>query len=89
MYWINVKGRFITDNPDLFLHNLKLLMEQVKTTFSGEITQQLIRDIPCKAIKVESEKSELTEAVKVTELSENTDDSVNEEVMEGKIINNE
>ena len=82
MYWINIKGRFITDNPNLFLHNLKLLMEQVKTTFNGEITQQLIQDIPCKAIKVESEKSEPTEVVKETELNENMDDSVNEEVTE-------
>ena len=72
----------MTDNPDLFIHNLKLLMEQVKTTFSGEITQQLIQDIPCTAIKVESEKSEPMEVVKETELNENTDDSVNEEVTE-------
>lgn len=57
-------------------------MEQTKTIFSGEITQQQIIDIPCEAIKVESEKSEQTEAVKETELNENTDDSVNEEVTE-------
>ena len=57
-------------------------MEQTKTTFSGEITQQQIKDIPCEAIKVESEKSEQTEVVKETELNENTDDSVNEEVTE-------
>ena len=88
MYWINVKGRFATDDPNLFIHNLKLLMEQTKTIFSGEITQQQIIDIPCEAIKVESEKSEQTEVVKETESNENTDDSVNEEVTE-KIINNE
>lgn len=63
-------------------------MEQTKTIFSGEITQQQIIDIPCEAIKVESEKSEQTEVVKETESNENTDDSVNEEVTE-KIINNE
>ena len=57
-------------------------MEQTKTIFSGEITQQLIQDIPCTAIKVESEKSEPMEVVKETELNENTDDSVNEEVTE-------
>lgn len=57
-------------------------MEQTKTIFSGEITQQQIIDIPCEAIKVESEKSEQTEAVKETESNENTDDSVNEEVTE-------
>ena len=57
-------------------------MEQTKTIFSGEITQQQIIDIPCEAIKVESEKSEQTEVVKETESNENTDDSVNEEVME-------
>lgn len=57
-------------------------MGQTKTTFSGEITQQQIIDIPCEAIKVESEKSEQTEVVKETESNENTDDSVNEEVME-------
>lgn len=57
-------------------------MEQTKTTFSGEITQQQIIDIPCEVIKVESEKSEQTEAVKETESNENTDDSVNEEVTE-------
>lgn len=57
-------------------------MEQTKTIFSGEITQQQIIDIPCEAIKVESEKSEQTEAVKETESNENTDDYVNEEVTE-------
>lgn len=57
-------------------------MGQTKTTFSGEITQQQIIDIPCEAIKVESEKSEQTEVVKETESNENTDDSVNEEVTE-------
>jgi hypothetical protein len=57
-------------------------MEQTKTIFSGEITQQQIIDIPCEAIKVESEKSEQTEVVKETESNENTDDSVNEEVTE-------
>lgn len=82
MYWINVKGKFATDNPDLFLHNLKLLMEQTKTIYSGQITQQLIQDIPCEYVKVESEKSEPTEVVKETESNENTDDSVNEEVTE-------
>lgn len=82
MYWINVKGKFATDNPDLFLHNLKLLMEQTKTIYSGQITQQLIQDIPCEYVKVEPEKSEPTEVVKETESNENTDDSVNEEVME-------
>ena len=82
MYWINIKGRFSTDDPNLFLQNLKLLMQQTKTIFNGEITQQLIQDIPCEAIKVEPEKSEQTEAVKETESNENTDDSVNEEVTE-------
>lgn len=82
MHWINVKGKFATDNPDLFLHNLKLLMEQTKTIYSGQITQQLIQDISCEYVKVEPEKSEQTEVVKETELNENTDDSVNEEVTE-------
>lgn len=80
MFWVNIKGKFITDNPDLFIHNLKLLMQETKTQFSGEIQQQLIRDIPCEAIK--PEKFEQTEVPKETELNENTDDSVNEEVME-------
>lgn len=57
-------------------------MEQTKTTFSGEITQQQIKDVSCEAIKVESEKFEQTEVVKETESNENTDDSVNEEVTE-------
>lgn len=57
-------------------------MEQTKTIFSGEVTQQLIQDIPCEAIKVESEKFEQTEVVKENESNENTDDSVNEEVTE-------
>jgi len=57
-------------------------MLQTKTIFSGEITQQLIKDITCEAIKVEPEKSELMEVVKETESNENTDDSVNEEVTE-------
>ena len=82
MYWINVKGKFATDNPNLFLHNLKLLMEQTKTIYSGQITQQLIQDIPCEYVKVESEKSEPTEVVKEIESNENVDDSVNEEVTE-------
>ena len=82
MYWINIKGHFATDDPDLFLHNLKILMEQTKTTFGGLISQQLIQDVPCEAIKVELEKSEPMEAVKETESNENTDDSVNEEVTE-------
>ena len=82
MYWINIKGRFSTDDPNLFLQNLKLLMQQTKTIFNGEITQQQIKDIPCEAIKVEPEKSEQMEVVKETEANENTDDSVNEEVME-------
>ena len=82
MYWINVKGRFSTDDPNLFLQNLKLLMQQTKTIFNGEITQQLIQDVICEAVKVEPEKSELTEVVKETESNGNTDDSVNEEVTE-------
>ena len=57
-------------------------MDQTRTIFSGEITQQQIIDVICEAIKVESEKSEPTEVVKETESSENTDDSVNEEVTE-------
>lgn len=57
-------------------------MEQTKTTFGGLISQQLIQDVSCEAIKVESEKSEPTEVVKETESNENTDDSVNEEVTE-------
>ena len=57
-------------------------MFQTKTIFSGEITQQLIKDITCEAIKVEPEKSELMEVVKETESNENMDDSVNEEVTE-------
>lgn len=57
-------------------------MQQSKTTFKGEITQQQIRDIPCEAIKVEPEKSELTEVPKETELNEKVDDFVNEEAME-------
>ena len=57
-------------------------MEQTRTTFSGEITQQLIQDIPCVPIKVETEKFEQTEVVKETESNEKMDDSVNEEVME-------
>ena len=56
-------------------------MEQTKTTFSGEITQQQIKDVSCEAIKVESEKFEQTEVAKETESNENTDGSVNEEVM--------
>lgn len=82
MYWINIRGKFSTDDPNLFLHNLKLLMQQTKTIFSGEITQQQIIDVVCEAVKVEPEKSEPTEVVKETESSENTDDSVNEGVTE-------
>ena len=82
MYWINIKGKFATDDPNLFIHNLKLLMDQTRTIFSGEITQQQIIDVICEAIKVEPEKSEPTEVVKETESNENTDDSVNEEVTE-------
>ena len=82
MYWINIKGKFATDDPNLFIHNLKLLMEQTKTIFSGEIAQQKIIDIPCVPIKVETEKFEQTEVVKETESNENMDDSVNEEVTE-------
>ena len=82
MYWINIKGRFSTDDPNLFLHNLKLLMQQTKTIFNGEITQQLIQDVICEAVKVEPERSEQTEVAKETESNENTDDSVNEEVTE-------
>lgn len=54
-------------------------MQQTKTTFSGEMTQQLIKDIPCEVIH---EKSEPMEVLKETESNENTDTSVNEEVME-------
>lgn len=82
MYWINIRGKFSTDDPNLFLHNLKLLMQQTKTIFSGEITQQQIIDVVCEAVKIEPEKSEQMEAAKETESSENTDDSVNEEVTE-------
>ena len=57
-------------------------MDQTRTIFSGEITQQRIIDVICEAIKVDPEKSELTEVVKETESNENTDDSVNEEVTE-------
>ena len=57
-------------------------MQQTRTIFNGEITQQLIQDVICEAVKVEPEKSELTEVVKETESNGNTDDSVNEEVTE-------
>ena len=82
MYWINIKGKFATDDPNLFIHNLKQLMQQTKTIFSGEITQQQIIDVVCEAVKIEPEKSEQMEVAKETESSENTDDSVNEEVTE-------
>ena len=62
-------------------------MQQSKTTFKGEITQQQIRDIKCETIKVESEKSELTEVPKETESNEKMDGSVNEEATE-KMANN-
>lgn len=54
-------------------------MQQTRTQFSGEITQQVIRDVPCQAIVVESEKSEPTEVLKETESNEKMDGSVNEE----------
>lgn len=57
-------------------------MDQTRTIFNGEITQQRIIDVICEAIKVDPEKSELTEVVKETESNENTDGSVNEEVTE-------
>lgn len=57
-------------------------MQQSKTIFSGEITQQKIIDIPCEAIKMEPEKSELTEVPKETESNEKADESANEEVTE-------
>ena len=57
-------------------------MEQTRTIFSGEITQQQIIDVICEAVKVEPEKYEPTEVVKETESNENMDDSVNEEVTE-------
>lgn len=66
----------------MFLQNLKILLQQTRTVFSGEITQQQIIDIPCEAIKIEPEKSEQTEVVKDDELSGKTDISVNEEVTE-------
>lgn len=62
-------------------------MQQTKTTFGGEITQQQIIDIPCEIMK--SEKSELTEAPKETELNENTDIFVNEEVTEQSSLETE
>lgn len=64
-------------------------MQQSKTTFNGEITQQQIRDISCEAIKVEPEKSELTEVPKETESNEKTDDSVNEEATEQSSLETE
>lgn len=57
-------------------------MQQTRTIFSGEITKQLIQDIPCEAVIVKSEKSEPMEVPRETELNENMDDSVNEEAME-------
>lgn len=66
----------------MFLHNLKILLEQTKTIFSGEINKQRIIDIPCEAIKVEREQSEPTEVLKDLELNENTDTSANEEATE-------
>lgn len=54
-------------------------MQQTKTTFAGQISQQHIQDIPCEVIKVTPEKSELTEVPKENELNEKMDTSVNEE----------
>ena len=82
MYWINVRGKFATDDPNLFINNLNYLMHQTKTIFSGQMSTQEIKDIPCEVVKVESEKSEQTEVVKETELNETEDISVNEEVTE-------
>lgn len=64
-------------------------MQQSKTAFSGEIIQQQIRDIKCEAIKVEPEKSELTEVPKETESNEKMDDSVNEEATEQSSLETE
>ena len=55
-------------------------MQQTRTIFSGEITQQQIIDIECEAVNIT--KSEQMEVLKETELNEKMDDSVNEEVME-------
>lgn len=54
-------------------------MQQTKTQFSGEITQQQIIDVVCEAIY---EKSEPTEVPKETESNEKMDESVNEEATE-------
>lgn len=62
--------------------NLNHLMQQTRTIFSGDINKQLIQDIPCEAVIMKSEKSEPMEVPKETELNENTDDCVNEEVTE-------
>lgn len=64
-------------------------MQQSKTTFSGEITQNQIIDIPCEAIKVEPEKSELTEVPKETESNEKMDESANEEATEQSSLETE
>ena len=66
----------------MFLHNLKILLEQTKTMFNGEITKQKIIDIPCEIVKPKTEPSEQTEVLKEPELNENKDDSANEEAME-------
>lgn len=74
MYWINVKGKFATDDPNFFIQSLKQLMHQTKTSFSGEITQQQIIDIQC------------TEYKKVEEVVE---EAVEEVIEENKSENNE
>jgi hypothetical protein len=58
MYWINIKGKFATDNPQLFIDNLKYLMNQTKTSFSGEMTQQLIKDVICEKWEIVSENTD-------------------------------
>lgn len=58
MYWIDIKGKFATDNPQLFIDNLKYLMDQTKTSFSGEITQQLIKDVICEKWEIVSKNTD-------------------------------
>lgn len=82
MFWIRLKGKFTTDNPDLFIHNLQILLQQTRTSYKGEIQTQEIFDVECTAIKVETEKSEQMEVVKDNESSEKMDISAKEEVME-------
>ena len=57
--WITFEGKFVTDNPNLFVEAINQVVKQTNSQFYGEVYVQEVNDIPCERVnETDNETSE-------------------------------